>query len=55
VLHDFVEKQISDGRTGEGCSGMAGLRFFNGVNGEDAEGVNGKLINIGCDVRHKLQ
>jgi hypothetical protein len=28
--------------------------LFHGVDGEEAEGVDGKLIDIGGDVRHKL-
>jgi hypothetical protein len=33
---------------------MAGLGFFNGIDGQQAKSVDGKLVNIGCDVRHKL-
>jgi hypothetical protein len=41
VLHDLVVEQIGDGGTAEGRTGMAGLGFFNGIDGEEAEGVDG--------------
>ena len=44
VLHELVVEQIGDGGAAEGCAGVAGVGFFNGVDGEEAEGVDGKLV-----------
>ncbi len=44
VLHQLVVQQIGDGGAAEGRAGVAGLGFFNSIDGEEAEGVDGKLI-----------
>jgi hypothetical protein len=46
VLHQLVVEQVGDRRAAKRGAGMAGLRLFNGVNGEKPEGVDGKLIEF---------
>ncbi len=44
VLHELVVEQVGDGCAAEGRAGVAGVGLLNGVDGEEAEGVDGKLV-----------
>jgi len=44
VLHKLVVQQIGNGGAAERRAGVAGLGFFNSVDGEEAEGVDRKLV-----------
>jgi len=44
VLHELVVKKVGDGGAGERGTGVAGVGLLNGVNGEKAERVDGKLV-----------
>jgi len=44
MLHDLVVEQIGDGCAAKRGAGVAGFCFFNGVDGEEAEGIDGELV-----------
>ena len=44
VLHELVVEQVGDGCAAEGRAGVAGVGLLNGVDGEEAEGVDGELV-----------
>src|ERR1700710_1511472 len=46
VLHELVIEQVGDGGAGEGRAGMAGVGLLNSVDGEEAEGVDGELVEL---------
>ena len=46
VLHELVIEEIGDGGAGERCAGVAGVGLLNSVDGEEAEGVDGELVEL---------
>jgi hypothetical protein len=44
VLHHLVVQQVDDRRAAKRRAGMTGISFLNGIDGEKAEGVDGKLV-----------
>jgi hypothetical protein len=44
VLHQLVKEQVGYGRAAQWSTGVATLGLFHGVNGKQAQCVNGQLI-----------